>query len=85
VTVALQIDAIVLDGLQLHPREAARFHRLVEGELARLIARDGLAPQHRLAGAVPAVRAPDVTMAARTDTAALARQVSRSVARGLRR
>jgi hypothetical protein len=84
-TVELHIDEIVLVGLPLPAGAEPRFRRAAEREIARSLARDGLAARHRLAGAVPTLRAPGITTAAAPDTAVLASQVARAVARGLSR
>jgi hypothetical protein len=84
-TVEIHIDELVLDGVHVHPAAGPRVGRVVEREIARLVARDGLAPQHRLPGSLPALRAPGITTTATPDPGVLARDVARAVVRGLGR
>lgn len=84
-TIDVHIDELVLEGVQLPAGAEPRLRRVLEREIARLVARDGLAPRHRLDRDIPALRAPAIATTPAQDTVVLARHISRAVARGLSR
>jgi hypothetical protein len=51
--VRLRVDRVVLDGVALEPRAAARFRAGLEGELSRLLADGGVPGAWRAGGAQP--------------------------------
>jgi len=57
VNVKLHIERLTIDGAGLAPGGKERLLAAVEAELARLIARDGIAREYRAGGAAPALRA----------------------------
>ena len=84
-SINVRIDELVVVGLRIPPGQEPRLRSVVEHEVARLIARDGLAARHRVAGDLPALRAGSIATPRTPDAATLGRHVSRAVARGLSR
>jgi hypothetical protein len=89
--VNLRIDHLVLEGVELTPRERARFQQALEVELGRLLGASaaGVAagetpgPTHN--HALESVRPAPVALAPGWDGASLGRQVARAVYGGLPR
>lgn len=80
--IRLHVDSVVLDGIDLAPRERGRFRAALEGELGRLLAEDGVHPAIAGGGAYPRLRAA-APVDASASAAALGRQVARSVYGGM--
>ena len=82
--VRLRIDRVVLDGIDLAPRDRVRFRAALEAELARLMAEGGVPSALAGGGAYPRMRA-----AAEVDASAgasvLGGQVARAVYGGIGR
>lgn len=61
--VRLHIDRLVLDGIALGAADRPRLQAAIEQELARLIGTGGLSPEIAGGGALPSLRAPQITLA----------------------
>ncbi|PWT99380.1 MAG: hypothetical protein C5B51_27255, partial [Terriglobia bacterium] len=56
--IVIHIDRLVLEGIPAHGADRARIRASVEGELARLVAEQGLGETVRSGGALPSAQAP---------------------------
>jgi hypothetical protein len=78
-SVRLHIDRVVLDGVTVRAADHARLAAAIEGELTRLIASGGLAPELANGLAVPNVRAPQMTLAPNAKPAQLGASIASAV------
>lgn len=76
--ISVHIERLVLDGVTLSPGQAAQLQAAVQHELIRLLQQDGVSPALQ-GGAVPALAAPSIEIAAPFQPAAAGRQIARSV------
>jgi hypothetical protein len=81
--VALRIERLVVSGVNLGPRQAVVLQAAFEGELVRLLERDGFGGPAR-AAAVQSVPAPAIQLATPFRPAEAGRQIARSVHESLR-
>jgi hypothetical protein len=82
---SLHIDHIVLDGLALDARGRAELQAALEGELAELLARDGVGAGLLGDGAQARMRLDDVALPPGHDACRLGRAIARSLHAGMRR
>jgi len=80
--IALHIDQLVLDGLELGPGQARLLRAAVEAELSRLLTAGGLAPELAAGAAMPALQAGSIE-AAGSEPRALGGQIAQAVYSGL--
>lgn len=80
--IALQIDRLVLDGLELGPGQAGLLRAAVEAELSRLLTAGGLAPELAAGAAMPSLQAGTIA-AAGSDPRALGGQIAKAVYSGI--
>ena len=81
--ITVYIERLILDGIDLGPRESARLKAAVEGELSRLLRNGGLASSLQSGGAFPSVRADSIQVSANGNPSRLGKQIARSVYRGI--
>ena len=79
----MKIGRVVFDGLEIADADRPRVQHAIEAELTRLIADRGLAPDFTRGGAVPALRAPQITIAPNAKPAQLGAAVAGAVAGGV--
>lgn len=85
--VTIQIDRLILEGINLTPAQTPLLQAAVESELARLVAAGGLASSLRTGGAMAYVPAALLQLAGdnQHDPTALGQQIAQSVYGGLGR
>jgi hypothetical protein len=79
----LRIDHLMLDGVALPAGAARRLQAAVEAELGRLLTERGIPPDLRTSGAVPAVPAGVVNLAAGGSVSGMGTQIARAVYSGI--
>jgi hypothetical protein len=84
-SVRLHIDRLVLDGVSVAAGGRPQLQAAIESELARLIAAGGLSPELANGIAVPAVRAPQMTLAPNAKPAQLGTAIAGAVYGGVGR
>jgi hypothetical protein len=84
VTIKVQIERLVLDGLPVTRQQGAHVRAAVERELTRLVRAHGIAPAMRGGGAVPAIRASSIACDGSTSPQTLGTRIGRAVHRSLR-
>ncbi|MBP1468348.1 hypothetical protein EYB53_021735 [Candidatus Chloroploca sp. M-50] len=80
--IALHIDRLVLDGLELGPGQARLVRAAVEVELTRLLTAGGLAPELAAGAAMPTLEAGTIATAG-SEPRALGGQIAQAVYAGL--
>lgn len=80
--IALHIDRLVLDGLQLGPGQADLVGSAIEAELTRLVAAGGIAPELATGVAMPTLRAGRIEMTG-SEPQALGGQIAQAMYTGL--
>ena len=83
--VALSIEQLVLDGIDLPHDRRPLLQAAVEGELARLLATHGLGPGLLAGGALPGVEGGAVQLAGDGDLVQLGQQIAQAVYEGIGR
>jgi len=83
VKINVQIEQLILDGIQVAPHERSVLQAAVESELARLLARDGLNHELAAGGALPSLGAPSVHMANRNNPGQFGHQIAQAVFKGI--
>lgn len=68
--IALHIERLVVDGIDLDPRQRTVLVETIAGELERLIGERGLSERARMGFATPSLKAAPVQLAAPFDAAA---------------
>lgn len=81
-SIVIQIDRLVLEGIDLPPGQRRTFQRSVEAELVRLLASAGVSSDLASGRHVPAMRAGAITLSA-PDPARLGVEVARAVFSGI--
>jgi len=79
VTIRVQIDRLVLDGLPIDPRQAKLVQRAVEAELGRLFTAGGVGPGLAGGGAVDRLAGGTVQVGGTADPGRLGREIARAV------
>lgn len=79
----LQIDRLVLDGVDLPHGQRGELQSAVETELSRLFAEGGVSPNIATDGAVPQVTVKDIQLSGGNDPVTLGRQIASSVYGGI--
>ena len=79
----VHIDRLILDGIPLSNHRWLVLQAAVEGELARLLAADGLAPSLLAGGAVPRVSAGAIQLTNQGDPTDLGQQIAQVVYGGI--
>ena len=82
-TINVYIDRLILDGIDLGPRESAQMKAAVEGELSRLLRNGGLGSSLQSGGAFPSVSADSIHLSGECNASRLGKQIARSVYRGI--
>jgi hypothetical protein len=82
-SVSVNIDRLVLSGIDLPPEQRGAFREALAAELSRLLAEGGLERGLAAGGAFYAAQGVDIRLADGAGTAALAAQVARSVYGGI--
>jgi len=82
-SVAVQIDRLILDGLAVPPGSPGAIGAHVEHELSRLLAQGGVCRELEQGGAVATLRGGMVNVADAREASALGRQLARAVYRGI--
>lgn len=81
--IELHIERIVLDGLDVKPRDRWTLRAAVESELARLLARGGLSSQLLSGGALRSLSAGEIQVPMQTSGAQLGNQIAQAVHSGI--
>ena len=82
--IALHIDRLVLDGLELGPGQAGLLRAAVEAELTRLLTAGGIAPELAAGAAMPTLQAGMIETAG-SEPRALGGQIAQAVYGGIGR
>lgn len=83
VNINLHIERLVLDGVPVGPGQAARVQAVVEAELARLLAADGLGPSLTSGGAMPYAQGDAIQLANDSNPTYLGTQIAQAAYGGL--
>lgn len=75
----LHIERLVLDGLNIAPREASLVMKAVEDELTRLLEERGPAPNLRSGTALPDIRTNSIKVNGNANPLQTGREIARSV------
>ena len=81
--IEFRIERLVLDGLDIEPRDRSQLQRAVEAELTRLLAAGGLRPELLSGGAMPSVAGTEIRVTPQTRGAQLGNQIAHAVHRGI--
>lgn len=81
----VQIDRVVLDGLNLGYLDRTRLNQAMRAELTQLLAADGLAAALLAGGAQPRLPAGSISAQADADPELLGRQIAQAVYKGIGR
>ena len=79
----VQIERLILDGIDLAPHECPLLQAAVEGELRRLMMAGGLSPDLAAGGAVPTVNVAGMQLSGDTGPARLGEQIAQVVYGGI--
>jgi hypothetical protein len=79
----IHIERLILDGLPISHSQRPLLHAAIEGELARLLATDGLAPNLMVGGAMPYVPAGNIQLASDGNPYTLGQQIAQAVYGGI--
>lgn len=79
----LHIEKLILDGINLSPRERSLLQASVETELTHLLTTDGLTSGLQKGGALPHIAAADVQLTQPANPIQLGQQIARSVYGGM--
>lgn len=77
--IALHMERLVLDGVELAPGQRNLLQAALEAELTRLLATGGLPPSLAQAAPLPNIAAPPIEFAPDGDPVRLGQQIARSV------
>jgi len=83
VNIELHIERMVLDGLQVAPRDRAQLKAAVEGELTRLLATDGLRSELLSGGAMRSLSAGEIHVTNQMSPLHLGNQIAQAVHGGV--
>lgn len=81
----LQIERLILDGIQVAPHDRPLLQAAVEGELGRLMMAGGLSPELAAGAALPAVNGAGMQLSADAGPARLGQQIARAAYGGIGR
>ncbi len=81
----LNIEQLILDGIDLPHQQRPLLHTAVETELARLLVADGLASSWQAGGAVAHLPAEAIQLTDDSNPTALGQQIAQAVYGGLNR
>lgn len=81
----VHIERLVLDGISILPGQRAHLQASVEGELARLLAADGLSAGLMAGGAMPWLRAGGIQLRSGEGPAHLGTRIAQAVYEGIGR
>ena len=81
--IRIDIESLILEGISIESEQRARLQAAVETELARLLARGGVAPELRSGGAVPSLKADAIRLSSDGTPARLGKQIARAVYGGI--
>jgi hypothetical protein len=79
----VHIERLVLEGLPVTSVDGPRVRAAMEGEIGRLLGATGLSRSFATGGAVPHIKAPNISLSSRERPDAIGRAVARSVQRGI--
>ncbi len=79
----INIERLVLDGIDLKPGQGRVLKAAVEAELSALLRDGAIAPELRTGGAYPGVNADSIQMSAKPEAAELGGQIARAVYSGI--
>lgn len=79
----LQIERLILDGLDVAPHERPVLQAAVESELARLLAVEGLNQELTAGGAWPSLGAVSIQMANNNSPERVGHQIAQAVYKGI--
>lgn len=75
----VQIERLILDGINIPPHQRPVLQAAVESELARLLAADGLNPELSAGAATPSLNAAPVQMATNNNPERFGQQIAQAV------
>ncbi len=81
----LNIEQLILDGIDLPRHQRPQLQAAIETELGRLLAADGLTPRLQAGGAVPHVPAGAIQLTGENNPTHLGHQIAQAVYGGLNR
>lgn len=79
----VQIERLILDGINVAPQQRPLLQAAIESELARLLAAGGLDQELAAGGAVPAVDAATMQTPGDANPARLGREIAQSIYGGI--
>ena len=79
----LQIEQIVLDGIDLGPSQRADLQREIIAELSRLVAANGLPPYLQEGGIIPTLST-QINLNEKLNSNQMGQQIARSIYQGIR-
>ena len=82
-TVRLNIERLILDGVAVSPNQPALLQAAVERELTRLLTRDGVPGGWTAGGATPRVPAGAIRIGSNASPVSLGAEIARAVHRGI--
>ena len=81
--IELHIERLVLDGLDVGPRDRRTLHAAIESELSRLLASGGLSSQLLSGGALRSLGAGEIQVTKQISGAQLGNQIAQAVHSGI--
>ena len=81
--IELHIERLILDGLQVEPRNRATLQAAVEAELTRLLTTGGLRPELLSGAAVQSIRGREIQVTNQMPAAQIGNQIAHAVAGGI--
>lgn len=79
----IHIDRLILEGVSVTPSQRPMLQAVVEAELGRLLAENGLASELQAGGVVPRVPGGMIELASGGNSAQLGQQIARAVYQGI--
>ncbi|WP_020565624.1 hypothetical protein [Methylosarcina fibrata] len=79
----LHIERLVLDGVNIEPRQRPLLQEALQVELSRLLTSGGLSRDFAGGLAVPRISAPNIPLVANIHPAQLGQQIARSIYEGI--
>jgi hypothetical protein len=83
VNIELHIERLILDGLQVEPRDRSRFQAAVEAELTGLLASEGLRSELLSGAAVRSLGGGEIRLTNQTTPSQLGTHIAKAVHHGI--
>ncbi|MBO3457572.1 hypothetical protein G7B40_009205 [Aetokthonos hydrillicola Thurmond2011] len=79
----LQIEQLIVEGVNLYPKERRLLQAIVEAELSQLLTSQGLPPHWRSSGTVPSVKLAAMEFPPNSTSVQMGKQIAQAVYQGM--